>query len=124
MDNRISANVQNIRQSLELHHESHGKWKEELTIGRQTPTVVKIHSEIFGKELLSPLQYVIARMPLNYVIRKCKKGYKYIHHKKIYHLTYKDDIKMFAKKKHKTKTGDSDTNNKNIQPRYRKGVWH
>ena len=33
-----------------------------------------------------------------------------------------DDIKVFAKKKQET--GDPDTNNKNIQPRYRNGIWH
>ena len=35
---------------------------------------------------------------------------------------YIDDIKLFAKSE--KKNGDSDTNNKNIQPGYRNGICH
>ena len=35
---------------------------------------------------------------------------------------YMDDIKIFAK--NKKRTGNPDTNNKNIQPGCRNGTWH
>ena len=48
---------------------------------------------------------------------KCTVGYKFTKsQKRINHLIYIDDIKLFAKKW--KRTGDSDTNNKNRQPGY------
>ena len=53
-------------------------------------------------DVLSPLQFVIAKMPLNHILRKCTGGYKL--HKsqgKINHLIYMEYIKLFAKNEEK-----------------------
>ena len=39
-------------------------------------------------------------MPLNYIFRKCNRGYKFTKsQEKVSHLIYMDDIKLFAKNK-------------------------
>ena len=44
-------------------------------------------------------------MPLNYILRKCKTGYKLsISQEKINHLMYMDDIKLFAKNEKELET--------------------
>ena len=49
------------------------------------------------------------------------RGYKYSKStKKINHSMYVDIMKLFTKKR----IGNSDTNNKNIQPRDRNGTYH
>ena len=56
----------------------------------------------------------------NYVLTKgigAGRSYKIIGKNNL--LTYMDDIKVFAEKK--LETG---TDNKNIQPGYRNGIWH
>ena len=45
-----------------------------------------------------PLLFVIAMMPLNYILRKCTAEYKLSKsQKKINYLMYMDDIKLFTK---------------------------
>ena len=62
-------------------------------------------------------------MLLYCIPRKCTGSYTFTESKeKIDHLMYTDDTKLFAKK-WKT-VCDSDTNNNNIQSRYRNGIWH
>ena len=44
-------------------------------------------------------------MPLNHILRKCTAGYKLSRsHKKINHLIYMDDIKLFAKNEKELET--------------------
>ena len=74
-------------------------WKVELTAeGRSLPEVTTQRS-IFQGDELSPLLFIIAMMPRNYIYRKCTAGYKLNKsQEKINHLMYMDDIKLFAKK--------------------------
>ena len=51
-------------------------WRVELTAGGQSLAEVKIQRGIFQEDALSPLIFVIAIMPLNYILRKCTAGYK------------------------------------------------
>ena len=51
-------------------------WSVELTAGRKSLTEVKIQRRIFQGNALPPLQFVIAMMPLSYILRKCTEGYK------------------------------------------------
>ena len=72
--------------------------KVELTARGQTLAEEKIQRSIFQGDLWL---FVIAMMPLNYILRKCTEGggYKFtILQEKINHLIYMDDIKLFAKK--------------------------
>ena len=57
-------------------------------------------------------------MVLNYILRKCTRGYKFT---KPLETISMDNIKTFAK--NEKKNGNSNTNNKNIQPGYRNVVW-
>ena len=74
-------------------------WRVELTAGGRSIAETKIQSRIFQGDALSPLLFIIAMMPLNYILRKCVAGYKPTwSQEKINHLMYMDDIKLFAKK--------------------------
>ena len=69
----------------------------EMTAGVQSLAGVKIQRGIFQGDALSPLQFVIAMMPNNHILRKCTAGYKLSKsQEKINHLMYMDDIKHFA----------------------------
>ena len=80
-------------------------WKIELTAGGQSLAEVNIQRGIFQGDSLSPLLFVIAMMPLNYILRKCTGGYKFTNsQEKINHLMYMDDIKIFAKNEKELET--------------------
>ena len=73
-------------------------WKVELTAGGRSLAETKTQRGIFQGDALSPLLFIIAMMPLNYILRKCTAGYKLSgSQEKISHLMYMDDIKLFAK---------------------------
>ena len=73
-------------------------WRVELTAGGKSLAEAKIQSRIFQGDALSPLQFIIAMMPLNHVLRKYAAGYKLSRsQEKINHVMYMDDIKLFAK---------------------------
>ena len=80
-------------------------WIVELTAGRRSLAETKIQRGIFQREALSPLLFIIAMMPLNHIVRKCTVGYKLNRsQKKINHLMYMDDIKLFAKNEKEQET--------------------
>ena len=73
-------------------------WKVELTAGGRTSAETKVKRGMFQGDTLSPLQFISAMMPLNHILRKCTAGYKLSKlRKKINHLIYMDDNKLFAK---------------------------
>ena len=51
-------------------------WRVELTAGGRSLAKTKIQRGIFQGNELSPLLLIIALMPLNHILRKCKAGYK------------------------------------------------
>ena len=70
----------------------------ELTAGGKSLAEAKIQRGLFQGDALSLLQFIIAMMPLNYIIKKCTAGYKLSRlQEKINHLMYMDDIKLFEK---------------------------
>ena len=71
----------------------------ELTAGRKNLPVFKIPRVIFQGDPPSPLLFVIAIMPFNYIIEKYTGGYK-LHKSRenINHQLYINNIKLFAKK--------------------------
>ena len=80
-------------------------WREELTSGGRSLEKAKIQRGIFQGDALSPLLFIIAMMPLNHILRKCKAGYKLSRsQEKINPLMYVDDIKLFAKNEKELET--------------------
>ena len=80
-------------------------WRVELTAGGRSLAETKIQRGIFQGDPLSPLQFIIAMIPLNHKIRKCAAGYKLSRsQEKINHLMYMDDIKLFAKNEKELET--------------------
>ena len=72
-------------------------WNIELPTRSKSLSEVKIQRCIFRGDVLSPLLFVIAMMPLNYILRKCSGGYKLTKsQEKINHLMYVNDIQLFA----------------------------
>ena len=80
-------------------------WGVELIAGERSLAETKIQRGIFQGDALSPLIFIIAMMPLNHIIRKCTAGYKLSRsQKKINHVMYIDDIKLFAKNEKELET--------------------
>ena len=50
-------------------------WRVELAAGGRSLAETKIQRGIFQGNALSPLQFIIALMPLNHIFRKCPAGY-------------------------------------------------
>ena len=77
-------------------------WKMELIAGWRSLDKVKIQRDIFQGDALSPLLFLIAKMPLNHILRKCTDGYKLSEsQEKINHLKYMNDIKLLQKNEKK-----------------------
>ena len=51
-------------------------WRVELTAGGKSLAETKIQRGIFQGDALSPLQFIIAMIPQNHILRKCIAGYK------------------------------------------------
>ena len=51
-------------------------WKVELTAGGKSLAEVKIQKGIFQGDAQSPLQDMVAMMPLNHILRKSSGEYK------------------------------------------------
>ena len=123
LDNKLSENVQNIRWSRKLYQENLKTWRVKLTTGGRSLIEAKIERSISKGHALSPLLFIIAMMPLKYILRKCTTGYKLTKsQEKINHLMYMDDIKLFAKKWNRI--GNFDTRSENIQSGHKDGIWH
>ena len=69
-----------------------------LIIHTQILAEREIHWGLFQGDALSPLQYVIAKTPFNYIFWICSGLYRFAKSQKwINQLLYIDDIKMSAK---------------------------
>ena len=74
-------------------------WKVELTAGGKSLAEVKIQKDIFQGDVPSSVRFMRAMMPLDHILRTCTAGYKLSKsQKKINHLMYMDDIKLFCQK--------------------------
>ena len=73
-------------------------WRVKLIVGGKTLAETKIQRGIFQGDALSPLQFIIAMMPLNHILRKYTAGYKLTKSQENKnHLMYMDNVKLFAK---------------------------
>ena len=75
-------------------------WWVELFVGGQSKREVKIQRDIFQGDSLLPLLFVMAMISFNQILRKYTGATTFQNHRKrINHLMYLDDIKVFAKMK-------------------------
>ena len=73
-------------------------WNTELIAGNQRLGNMKIKRAIFQGDSLSPLIFVLVMIPLVLVLRQTKAFYEIKKGgKKINHLLFMDDLKLFAK---------------------------
>ena len=74
------------------------QWNTELTASNQRLGNVKIRRGIFQGDSLSPLLFVLVIIPLTLVLRQTKISHELEKGgKKINHLLFMDDLKLFAK---------------------------
>ena len=72
--------------------------KLESGFDRRRKTLAQVKIQNYLPDVLSPLIFVIAMMPLNHVLRKCTGVYRLNKsQEKINHPMYIDDIKLIAK---------------------------
>ena len=97
-------------------------WRVELTAGGRSLAEIKIQRGISQGDVLSPLLFKIATIPLNHILRKCKAGYWLSKlQEQINHLMYMNGIKLFAKNEKYLETLSQAVR---IQSGHRNGIWH
>ena len=62
--------------SINLIEKSMKTWKVEMTARGRSLAEANVQREIFQGDAKSPILFLIAMMPLNYILRKCTAGYK------------------------------------------------
>ena len=72
MDDKMFENVKISEHVVSFITRAMENWRIELAAGEQTQEEVKTQRSFFREDSLSPLLFVIALMPLNYIWRKCK----------------------------------------------------
>ena len=71
-------------------------WQKILMAGNEELARVNIQREIFQRDTLIPLLFVIGLIPLSHILQKVNAGYQLGKglHKKINHLLFMDDLKL------------------------------
>ena len=102
---KLPQNVQNSTWSHQLYWEKNENLESGVDSRRKKLSWNKDPKRNFQWDALSPLQFIIAMMPLNHILKKCTTGYKLSRsQEKINHLMYMDDIKLFAKNEKELET--------------------
>lgn len=86
------------RKVCELITQSMKQWKTTIRFGRETFGDLQIRRGIFQGDSLSPILFCMALNPLSEVLHKTGKEYQLGSGKKINHLLYMDDLKLYTKK--------------------------
>ena len=102
---KLDNKLQNITCIHKLHRENHENLESGIDSRRRSLAETKIQRGIFQGDVLSPLLFKIATMPLHHTLRKCTAEYILSRsQEKINHLMYMDDIKLFAKNEKELET--------------------
>ena len=74
------------------------KWKVMLCSGNFVLGEVEIKRDIFQRDFLSPLVFVLALIPLNLILKKVKAEYEFSESKeKINYHLFMDDLKLYSR---------------------------
>ena len=84
---------------IDLIRNSMRSWNTELEYLGEKIAEVKIKRGIFQGDSLSPLLFVTALIPLSILLREAIQGYKFRQGRKVNHLLYMDDLKLYGKSK-------------------------
>ena len=95
----IAKNVQDFLNN------SMKSWRVTVSASRKTLGEVDIRRGIFRDDSLSPLLFGFSMVPLAWLLRRAKAGYKWGYKEfKLNHLLFMDDLKLFAKSKNQIDT--------------------
>ena len=90
-----------VRVSEEIKHflsESMKAWRVDLTCNNQSLGRVDVKQGIFSGDSLSALLFGLCLIPLTLILHKSESTYQFLSNKKkINHLLFMDDLKLYAK---------------------------
>ena len=92
----ITGMAQNV---IRLIRMTMGSWNTRLEYAGEHLTNVDIKRGIFQGDSLSPLLFVTSLIPLSMILRDAVQGYQFRQGKKVNHLLYMDDLKLYGKTK-------------------------
>ena len=84
---------------ISLMKRSMQTWNTRLEYLGEEIAVVDIRRGIFQGDSLSPLLFITALIPLSVLLREARQGYKFRQGRKVNHLLYMDDLKLYGKSK-------------------------
>ena len=87
------------RNVIELISNSMRTWNTRLEYLGDEIAGVDIRRGIFQGDSLSPLLFITALIPLSVLLREASQGYKFREGRKVNHLLYMDDLKLYGKSK-------------------------
>ena len=91
---KVAKNIENLLRG------SMPGWRTELTANGEMLGEVEIRRGIFQGDSLSPLLFVVAMIPLTSLLKREAMGYKFgSQGRKINHLLFMDDLKLFGRDK-------------------------
>ena len=79
LDNRMSKNIQNIKQGHKLHYKSHEKLESGIDSRRTNSRKGKNPKRNLQENSLLLLLFVKARIPFNYILRKSQDKPSYVY---------------------------------------------
>ena len=91
---KLFGAAENIRSLLE---NSMNSWRAELTSNGQSLGTVPIKRGIFQGDSLFSLLFVVTMIPLTLILTTCEAGYLYANNTKLHHLSFMDDLKLYAR---------------------------
>ena len=92
-------------EAINFIEETMKTWRVELTAGGKSLAETMIQRGISQGDALSSILFIIAKLPLTHILRKCTVWYKLsTSQETVNHLMYMDDIKLFAENEKELET--------------------
>jgi hypothetical protein len=87
------------RNAVNLMESSMETWNTRLEYAGEELAGVQIRRGIFQGDSLSPLLFVVSLLPLSFLLRGARQGYKLQCGRRVNHLLFMDDLKLYGKSK-------------------------